>query len=228
MNTLITDTLEIDTGAAPVFSIIWLHGLGADCRDFQDLPKMLTVPAGLPLRFVLPNAPERPITLNGGMIMRGWYDLTGLEIIKQEDREGLTQASRIVEDLVQVEIKRGIPRERIIVGGFSQGGAVALHFGMRTQDPVAAIVGLSTYLPLSETLPQEMSPSSSKTPIFMAHGLFDPVLMIALGEASRQVLEQNGCAVSWYTYPMPHTVTPDELRDLSAWLSQNVWPTHED
>ncbi len=189
---------------------------------------MLTVPAGLPLRFVLPNAPERPITLNGGMIMRGWYDLTGLEIIKQEDREGLTQASRIVEDLVQVEIKRGIPRERIIVGGFSQGGAVALHFGMRTQDPVAAIVGLSTYLPLSETLPHEMSPSASKTPIFMAHGLFDPVLMIALGEASRQVLEQNGCVVSWHTYPMPHTVTPDELRDLSAWLSQNVWPTHED
>jgi len=225
MNNSVPNALEIETGAAPVFSVIWLHGLGADCHDFENLPSMLSVPPGLPIRFVLPNAPERPITLNGGMVMRGWYDLTGLEIIKEEDREGLKQAADIVEGLVQKEIQRGIARHRIIVGGFSQGGAVALHFGLRSDSPIAGIVGLSTYLPLSDQFSQQMSPAASKTPIFLAHGLFDPVLMLALGEASRQVLEQNGCDVSWHTYPMPHTVTPDELRDLSAWLSETVWPT---
>lgn len=179
---------------------------------------MLELPSGLPVRFVLPNAPERPITLNGGMVMRGWYDLTGLEVVKQEDRAGLNEASQIVEKLVERECERGIPRSRIIVGGFSQGGAVALHYGLRCEQALAGIVGLSTYLPLSETLSAEKSSAAIQTPIFLAHGIFDPVLVLALGEASRQVLQENACTVEWRTYQMPHTVVPEELKDLSAWL----------
>jgi len=216
--------LEIETGAAPVFSIIWLHGLGADCRDFQDLPKMLNLPSGLPIRFILPNAPERPITLNGGMVMRGWYDLTGMEVVKQEDAAGLAEAADIVESLVNKEVERGVPRSRILVGGFSQGGAVALHYAFRCHEPLAGIVGLSTYLPLSGEFASAMSKEAIRTPVFLAHGLFDPVLVLALGESSRQVLQDSGCDVSWYTYPMPHTVTPEEVRDLSAWLSSRIWP----
>ncbi len=123
--------LEIETGAAPVFSVIWLHGLGADSRDFEQLPKMLDLPPGLPLRFILPDAPMRPITLNGGMVMRGWYDLTGMEAVKQEDAAGLAEAAATVESLVQKEVGRGVTRSHIVVGGFSQGGALALHFGLR-------------------------------------------------------------------------------------------------
>ncbi|MDC0979061.1 alpha/beta hydrolase fold domain-containing protein [Gammaproteobacteria bacterium] len=224
MNMNINKPLELETGAAPVFSVIWLHGLGADCQDFKDLPDMLELPSGLPVRFVLPNAPERPITLNGGMVMRGWYDLTGLEVVKQEDRAGLNEASQIVEKLVERECERGIPRSRIIVGGFSQGGAVALHYGLRCEQALAGIVGLSTYLPLSETLSAEKSSAAIQTPIFLAHGIFDPVLVLALGEASRQVLQENACTVEWRTYQMPHTVVPEELKDLSAWLLAKIWP----
>ena len=216
--------LEIETGAAPVFSIIWLHGLGADCRDFEDLPNMLDLPPTLPVRFILPNAPERPITLNGGMVMRGWYDLTGMEIVKQEDATGLAEATEIVESLVIREVERGVPRSQIVVGGFSQGGAVALHYGFRCDEPLAGIVGLSTYLPLSGDFADAAAKSAIRTPVFLAHGIFDPVLMLALGESSRQVLQDSGCDVSWHTYPMPHTVTPEEVHDLSTWLSTRIWP----
>ena len=219
------NALEIETGAAPVFSIIWLHGLGADARDFEDLPRMLSLPQGLPIRFILPNAPERPITLNGGMVMRGWYDLTGLEIIKQEDIQGLAEARDIVDALVEREGDRGIPRSRIVVGGFSQGGAVSLHYGLQCAEPIGGIVGLSTYLPMSERFGETKSPAALATPIFLAHGLFDPVLMLALGEASRQVLTDHGCDITWHTYPMPHTVVPEEIKDLSNWFSAKIWPT---
>jgi phospholipase/carboxylesterase len=216
--------LEIETGAAPVFSVIWLHGLGADCNDFRDLPNMLNLPSGLPIRFILPNAPERAITLNGGMVMRGWYDLTGMEIVKEEDAAGLAEASEIVESLVSREVERGVPRSRVVVGGFSQGGAVALHYGFRCDEPLAGIVGLSTYLPLSGAFADTAARNAIATPVFLAHGLLDPVLTLALGESSRQVLEDNGCDVSWHTYSMPHTVMPEEVRDLSAWFNSRVWP----
>ena len=219
--------LEIETGAAPAFSIIWLHGLGADCRDFEQLPQMLSLPPDLPIRFILPDAPRRPITLNGGMVMRGWYDLTGMEIVKQEDAVGLEESAGIVDALVDREIARGVPRSRIVVGGFSQGGAVALHYGLHGTEPLGGVVGLSTYLPLSQQFAQHAQPEGLRTPIFLAHGLFDPVLALPLGEASRQVLEDNGCDVSWQTYPIPHSVSPEELADLSAWLSARVWPGPE-
>ena len=159
--------LEIETGAAPVFSVIWLHGLGADGRDFEQLPKMLDLPPGLPLRFILPDAPMRPITLNGGMVMRGWYDLTGMEAVKQEDAAGLAEAAATVESLVQKEVGRGVTRSHIVVGGFSQGGAVALHFGLRCNEPLAGIVGLSTYLPLSAQLTSHSHAQARNIPIFL-------------------------------------------------------------
>ena len=224
MNESSTSPLEIETGAAPVFSIIWLHGLGADSRDFEQLPQMLNLPRQLPIRFILPDAPHRPITLNGGMVMRGWYDLTGMEIVKQEDASGLDESAGIVDSLVVRECARGVPRSQIVIGGFSQGGAVALHYGLRCEEALAGIVGLSTYLPLSGQLAQRVHPNTLSTPIFLAHGLFDPVLALPLGEASRQVLEDNGCDVTWHTYPMPHSVAPEEMTDLSAWLSARVWP----
>ena len=224
MNESSTSPLEIETGAAPVFSIIWLHGLGADSRDFEQLPQMLNLPRQLPIRFILPDAPHRPITLNCGMVMRGWYDLTGMEIVKQEDVSGLDESTGIVDSLVARECARGVPRSQIVVGGFSQGGAVALHYGLRCEEPLAGIVGLSTYLPLSGQLAQRVHPNALSTPIFLAHGLFDPVLALPLGEASRQILEDNGCDVTWHTYPMPHSVAPEEMTDLSAWLSARVWP----
>ncbi len=224
MNESSTSPLEIETGAAPVFSIIWLHGLGADSRDFEQLPQMLNLPRQLPIRFILPDAPHRPITLNGGMVMRGWYDLTGMEIVKQEDASGLDESAGIVDSLVARECTRGVPRSHIVVGGFSQGGAVALHYGSRCEEALAGIVGLSTYLPLSGQLAQRIHPSTLSTPIFLAHGLFDPVLALPLGEASRQILQDNGCDVTWHTYPMPHSVAPEEMTDLSTWLSARVWP----
>ena len=224
MNESSTSPLEIETGAAPVFSIIWLHGLGADSRDFEQLPQMLNLPRQLPIRFILPDAPHRPITLNGGMVMRGWYDLTGMEIVKQEDASGLDESAGIVDSLVARECARGVPRSHVVVGGFSQGGAVALHYGLRCEEALAGIVGLSTYLPLSGQLAQRIHPNTLSTPIFLAHGLFDPVLALPLGEASRQVLEDNGCDVTWHTYPMPLSVAPEEMTDLSAWLSARVWP----
>ncbi len=224
MNESSPPPLEIETGAAPAFSIIWLHGLGADSRDFEQLPQMLNLPRQLPIRFILPDAPHRPITLNGGMVMRGWYDLTGMEIVKQEDVSGLDESTGIVDSLVARECARGVPRSQIVVGGFSQGGAVALHYGLRCEEPLAGIVGLSTYLPLSGQLAQRVHPNALSTPIFLAHGLFDPVLALPLGEASRQILEDNGCDVTWHTYPMPHSVAPEEMTDLSAWLSARVWP----
>ena len=224
MNESSTPPLEIETGAAPVFSIIWLHGLGADSRDFEQLPQMLNLPRQLSIRFILPDAPHRPITLNGGMVMRGWYDLTGMEIVKQEDVSGLDESTEIVDSLVARECARGVPRSHIVVGGFSQGGAVALHYGFRCHEPLAGIIGLSTYLPLSGEFASAASKEAIRTPVFLAHGIFDPVLLPALGEGSRQVLQDSGCDVSWHTYPMPHTVTPDEVRDLSVWLSSRIWP----
>ena len=224
MNESSTPPLEIETGAAPVFSIIWLHGLGADSRDFEQLPQMLNLPRQLPIRFILPDAPHRPITLNGGMVMRGWYDLTGMEIVTQEDVSGLDESAEIVDSLVARECARGVPRSHIVVGGFSQGGAVALHYGLRCEEVLAGIVGLSTYLPLSGQLAQRVHPNALSTPIFLAHGLFDPVLALPLGEASRQILLDSGCDVTWHTYPMPHSVAPEEMTDLSAWLSARVWP----
>jgi len=210
--------LELETGPNPLFTMIWLHGLGADHRDFEQLPDLLRLPADVPVRFLLPDAPLRPITINGGMVMRGWYDVTGLDINREARPEGLDESADIVRTLLSRELERGIPPERILLGGFSQGGAVALYLGLRYSRALAGVIGLSTYLPVAGLLATEAHQVNRDTPIFLAHGLHDPVLALHLAERSRELLTEQGFDVTWRTYPMPHSLSEAELMDLSDWL----------
>jgi len=210
--------LELETGPNPLFTMIWLHGLGADHRDFEQLPDLLRLPADVPVRFLLPDAPLRPITINGGMVMRGWYDVTGLDINREARPEGLDESADIVRTLLSRELERGIPAERILLGGFSQGGAVALYLGLRYSRALAGVIGLSTYLPVAGLLATEAHQVNRDTPIFLAHGLHDPVLALHLAERSRELLTEQGFDVTWRTYPMPHSLSEAELMDLSDWL----------
>ncbi len=210
--------LELETGPNPLFTVIWLHGLGADHRDFEQLPDLLRLPADVPVRFLLPDAPLRPITINGGMVMRGWYDVTGLDINREARPEGLDESADIVRTLLSRELERGAPAERILLGGFSQGGAVALYLGLRYSQALAGVIGLSTYLPVAGILATEAHQANRDTPIFLAHGLHDPVLALHLAERSRELLTELGFDVTWRTYPMPHSLSEAELVDLSDWL----------
>ncbi len=210
--------LELETGPNPLFTVIWLHGLGADHRDFEQLPDLLRLPADVPVRFLLPDAPLRPITINGGMVMRGWYDVTGLDINREARPEGLDESADIVRTLLSRELERGTPAERILLGGFSQGGAVALYLGLRYSQALAGVIGLSTYLPVAGLLATEAHQANRDTPIFLAHGLHDPVLALHLAERSRELLTEQGFDVTWRTYPMPHSLSEAELMDLSDWL----------
>ncbi|MEC9329229.1 MAG: alpha/beta fold hydrolase [Pseudomonadota bacterium] len=210
--------LELETGPNPLFTMIWLHGLGADHRDFEQLPDLLRLPADVPIRFLLPDAPLRPITINGGMVMRGWYDVTGLDINREARPEGLDESADIVRTLLSRELERGMPPERILLGGFSQGGAVALYLGLRYSRALAGVIGLSTYLPVAGLLATEAHQVNRDTPIFLAHGLHDPVLALHLAERSRELLTEQGFDVTWRTYPMPHSLSEAELMDLSDWL----------
>jgi phospholipase/carboxylesterase len=200
--------LELETGSDPVYSIIFLHGLGADCHDFESLPNMLDLPVGIPIRFVLPDAPMRPITINNGMVMRGWYDI-GFDIDRGLCPDGLEDSARMIRTLLDREEQRGVAAERILLGGFSQGGAVSLYLGLRYEKTLGGIIGLSTYMRANQ-----------HTPIFLAHGLHDPVLALQLAESSRDLLSEQGYAVNWHTYPMPHSLCQEEVTDLSAWLGR--------
>ena len=186
-------------------------GISSNCR-------ILRLPADVPVRFLLPDAPLRPITINGGMVMRGWYDVTGLDINREARPEGLDESADIVRTLLSRELERGIPPERILLGGFSQGGAVALYLGLRYSRALAGVIGLSTYLPVAGLLATEAHQVNRDTPIFLAHGLHDPVLALHLAERSRELLTEQGFDVTWRTYPMPHSLSEAELMDLSDWL----------
>jgi phospholipase/carboxylesterase len=183
---------------------------------------MLSLPAEPAVRFVFPHAPMRPITLNGGMVMRGWYDLTGLEVTRHEDVAGLEQSSALVTGLIEQESARGILPSQVFLGGFSQGGALALHVGLRYTERLAGIVALSTYLPVSDQTRAERSEANRPTAIFMAHGLFDPVVVLPFGEASHQALEEMGYDMTWRTYPIQHSVSESEMSDLSFWIAEHV------
>lgn len=211
------ETLEIDTGPAPELAILWLHGLGADGYDFEPLVPELKLPFAA--RFVFPHAPVRPITVNGGVAMRGWYDILGWGRNVRQDDAGIRASAAAVTQLIDIEISRGIPAERIVLAGFSQGGAIALHTGLREPRRLAGILALSTYLPVADTLPKEKSAANAAIPIFMAHGTADPILPLSLAEQSRGHLEQEGYAVDWHVYPMPHSVCMPEIEDIAAWLA---------
>jgi phospholipase/carboxylesterase len=209
---------EIETGPAPSASIIVLHGLGADGNDFVPICDELDLRAVGDVRFVFPSAPMQPVTINGGMVMRAWYDILGTDIARREDEAGLRASLARVRGLVEREVARGIPAARIVLMGFSQGCAMTLLTGLRHPERLAGLVALSGYLPLAETTAAERSAANAALPIFQAHGRHDPVIPIARALASRDALQALGHAVEWHEYPMPHSVCAPEIVDLNRWL----------
>lgn len=212
------ETVEFTTGEHPTHAIIWMHGLGADGHDFEPVVPELAHPDLPPLRYVFPHAPVRPVTLNGGMPMRAWYDLYSLDRDAREDLDGLKAARHAIGGLIAREGERGIPPERIVLAGFSQGCAVALYTGLRFEERLAGLIGLSGYLPLRNTTAAERHPANASTPVFMAHGLHDPVVALAYAETSHDLLFELGQPLEWHTYPMPHGLHPQELADIQAFL----------
>jgi len=206
----------VSTGANPVGSVIWLHGLGADGHDFEPIVPELHLPAELPLRFVFPHAPVRPVTINGGMEMRAWYDIVSLDAEGRADAAGVHASTAILEELIAREKERGIDAGKIVIAGFSMGGAVAINTALHTEEKLAGMLALSTYLPLTGEV--EGSRGNRDLPVFMAHGTFDPMLPMQWGQVSAERLKEAGFTVEWHDYPMAHAVCPDEIRDIAAWL----------
>jgi phospholipase/carboxylesterase len=212
------ETVEVEPPAAADAAVLLMHGLGADGHDFESLVPELHLPPSPSIRWVFPHAPVRPVTINGGFRMRAWYDIVALDRRAPEDEAGIRESSEAVLDVVRRERERGIAAGRIVLAGFSQGGAVALFAALRWPERLAAVVGLSTYLPLAARLEEEAHPANAGLPAFMAHGTFDPIVPPALGEGSRDLLRARGHDVEWHTYPMPHSVCGDELGDLRSFL----------
>ena len=211
------EKIEIETGEKPDAAVIWLHGLGADGHDFEPIVPELRLPATLRIRFVFPHAPVRPVTLNMGMRMRAWYDIFQLGG-GAEDDAGIRASQKAVEELIAGEKKKGIAPGRIVLAGFSQGGAIALQTALRHPERLAGVLALSTYLPLHATVKEEIEEANRATPIFMAHGLYDDIIPIARAEQSAGVLQSLGCKVEWHTYPMPHSVCAEEIGAIAAFL----------
>ncbi|GAA0758581.1 dienelactone hydrolase family protein [Ideonella azotifigens] len=212
------ETLEMQSGDFPVASIIVLHGLGADGNDFVPIAQELDLSVVGPVRFVFPHAPVIPVTWNNGMRMRAWYDIHGSDLVRREDEAGLRASLLSVQALVDREIERGIPANRIVLMGFSQGCAMSLLTGLRAPKRLAGIVGLSGYLPLSDTTASERSSANADVPVFLAHGQYDPVVPLARGQAAHDTLQSLGYPVEWHTYPMEHSVCGPEIEDLNRWL----------
>ena len=217
------DVIEIETGKNPTASIIWMHGLGADGNDFVPIVGELGLDSAPAVRFVFPHAPMRPVTINNGYVMRAWYDVSFGDLegkSRRADEEGVRQSQAQIQALIEREEKRGVAAESVLLAGFSQGGAIALHTGLRHPRKLAGVMALSTYLPLGESLPVEASAANKSTPIFMAHGLFDPVVPLMMGAGSMTFLTGLGYSVEWHQYPMQHSVCAEEIQDIGAWLSK--------
>jgi phospholipase/carboxylesterase len=224
MTTRLLDAVVINPAQKPQACLIWLHGLGADGHDFEPLIPELRIVDEIGVRVVLPHAPPRPVTINGGMVMRAWYDVLSPDFRIAEDARGIRQSEQQLLALIDREVANGIPAERIVLAGFSQGGAMALHTGVRHPRQLAGILALSCYLPLAESLAREISAASRPVPIMMAHGVSDPLIPLALAQQSRDQLRQHGYLVDWYSYPMPHAVYPQEIRDIRDWLAKRLTP----
>jgi phospholipase/carboxylesterase len=212
------ETIEHSSSDQPGASLIVLHGLGADGNDFVPIAQELDLAAIGGARFVFPHAPMRPVTLNGGFVMRAWYDILGTPLARREDEAGLRESQAQIEQLIAREVARGMPASRIVLMGFSQGCAMTLMTGLRHPERLAGLVGLSGYLPLAETTAAERSDANALVPIFMAHGEHDPMIAIDRAEASRDTLRGLGYAVDWHAYPMAHSVCMEEIADLNRWL----------
>jgi len=217
-----TETVEIETGANPRGSVIWLHGLGADGHDFEPIVPELALPGDLPLRFVFPHAPVRPVTINGGVPMRAWYDILSLDRNAPPDEAGIRASADILNKLIAREKQRGLAAGRIVAAGFSQGGAIAMHAALRYPEKLAGLMALSTYLPMHDVFTSEVLQDPQcgfkDLAIFMAHGRFDPMLPIVLGQESARLLTAAGFTVEWHDYPMAHAVCAQEIGDIRGWL----------
>ena len=217
---MLLECIERETGPDPSWSILWLHGLGADGHDFVPIvPELLR--RGWPaLRFVFPHAPVRPVTINNGVPMRAWYDIVDIDLANRADESGVSQSVEQVEALVAREVERGVPRSRTILAGFSQGGAVTLAAGLRSAEPLGGLVALSTYVPSAPKARAAMATGAARQPVFMAHGSQDPVVPFQAGQQSAALLRELGFQVEWHAYPMPHSVCAEEIRDLGDWLAR--------
>jgi phospholipase/carboxylesterase len=212
------ETMELQTGENPVACIIVLHGLGADGSDFVPIARELDLSAVGPVRFVFPHAPMRAVTINGGYVMRAWYDILSADLVRREDEAGLRASALEVQDLLDRQAARGIAAAHTVLMGFSQGCAMALLTGLRAPLRLAGLVGLSGYVPLAERTALERSAANRDVPVFLAHGRFDPIVPLARGQATRDALRALGYAVQWHEYPMEHSVCPEEIVELNAWL----------
>ena len=218
MSSLVLPAIELVTSDNPTASVIWLHGLGADGNDFVPVVDELGLPPQLAVRFIFPHAPMQPVTINSGFIMRAWYDVFNQDMSFREDEAGVRRSQQEIEKLITKEKDRGIGASRIVLAGFSQGGAIALQTGLRHPERLAGIMALSCYLPLASTLATEANAANHAVPIFMAHGTADPLIPLPLASLSRERLEQQGYQVEWHQYLMPHSVCLEEIQDIGQWL----------
>lgn len=216
--TELLETVQVETGPQPAAAVIWLHGLGADGHDFEPLVPELTWPGAPDIRYVFPHAPMRPVTINGGMAMRAWYDIVSLGSGRDHDQQGIADSVNQAARLVRRERERGIAADRIVVAGFSQGGAIALQLALRFPEKLAGLIALSTYLLLDHRLPADAHEANLGLPVFVGHGTQDPMVPCKLGERLAERLRGMGYAVEWHSYAMPHSVCPQEVADLAAWL----------
>ncbi len=214
------DTVERETASDPRWSVLWLHGLGADGHDFAPMVPELVRPGWPAIRFIFPHAPHRAVTINGGMRMRAWYDIRDADFGSRADQVGVEQSIAQVDALIAREAARGIPASRLILAGFSQGGAITLAAGLRRNEPLAGLIALSTYLPLHERAAQDCVGPAITQPVFMAHGAQDPVVPYSAGEQSAALLRQLGFCIDWHRYAMAHSVCAEEIADLGDWLSR--------
>lgn len=220
--------LTYETGPSPRHAVIWLHGLGADGGDFVPVAKAMQLPAAV--RYVFPHAPERPVTINGGYVMRAWYDIVAADLStgpasgtgRRPDEAGIRASQAEVEKLIEQETQRGVAAQNIFLAGFSQGGAIILHTGLRHAERLGGLLALSTYLPLAESAAAEIAPAARGTPVFMAHGFDDSVIPLESGKRSAEKLVELGCAVEWHEYAMPHSVCQEEVRDIETWLARRM------
>lgn len=215
------ETVELQPqNLEPTAAVIWLHGLGADGNDFVPIVEELARLGIPPIRFVFPHAPQIPVTINAGYVMRAWYDILGVDLVRREDEGGIRRSQAQVEQLIEREVAAGIPRARIVLAGFSQGGAITLHTGLRQRERLAGLIALSTYLPLADVFAAEQEAGSHATPIFMAHGSADPIVPLARALASRDALVEHGHALEWHEYPMQHSVCEDEVEAIAVFLKR--------
>jgi phospholipase/carboxylesterase len=213
------DAIVIEPRDTHKASVIWLHGLGADGHDFEPIVPELGLADELGIRFIFPNAPKRPVTMNGGMTMRAWYDVKAANLRDQEDSESIIESSNLINHYINTEIEVGIESNKIILAGFSQGGAIALHAGLRFPSPLAGLLALSTYLPLPQLLDGE-AVADKNTPIMMAHGIDDPVIPVDQGQASAETLKDQGYTVEWHEYRMQHSVCIEEITAIGTWIKR--------